>query len=141
MTNKIIPEDNHVLRYCTPLKTDNGMPIWKAFKPKETEKYLSVNWIEFYGHKNYLLAVDQIRKDFGKIYNLSKKGLFVMFHVSSTKKSIEQMGSGHSLQFKKEPCPNNPSHAGIYGIKFNDKKLFGILVTISKSCKKFPGLI
>ncbi len=140
MINKYITGDNHVLRYCTPSRIENGLPMPEAFKLKNTEKFLSVNWVEFYC-KNYQQAVQKIRKEFkNKNYDLSKNGLFVMLHVSKTKKFIGQMNLGCSLEFKKEPRLDSPSHAGIYGYKSDDKKILAALALISKSCCIFPTI-
>ena len=139
MTNELIPEDDHVLRYCTPSKIENGFPLPIAFKLKNGEPYLSVNWVEYYKCENILTNVQKIREEFiNKNYSLSKNGKFVLFHVSRTKQSIKET-TDQSLCFKKIPCPDSHSHSGIYGYEYNDKVVED-LVRLSKYCKTFPGL-
>ena len=139
MTNELIPEDDHVLRYCTPSKIENGFPLPIAFKLKKNdETYLSVNWVEYYKCENLLSNIQKIREEFNKNHSLSKNGKFVLFQVSKTKESIKET-TDQSLCFKKIPYPDSPSHSGIYGYEYNDEVVED-LVRLSKCCKTFPGL-
>jgi len=49
---------DHITRYCKPSVILHGLPSSDAFLLRDKEKYLSVNWLEFYGNMRTHQAVE-----------------------------------------------------------------------------------
>ena len=48
MTGDIVPDADHVSRYCKPSAVDQrGKPMAAAFLPRSDDRFLSVNWLEY----------------------------------------------------------------------------------------------
>ena len=53
MKGEAIPDSDHVGRYCGARTVDNGEISAAAFMLRNTEEYLSVNWLEELKRPNY----------------------------------------------------------------------------------------
>jgi len=111
-----IPDSDHVLRYCSPrhVEKDTGEISAGAFglRPKkegrEEEKYLSVNWVEYFEDMEINQQVAKIREDVSKNLELKPSGRFAKINVGRAKEEIESAEIKHILK------EENPSHSGIY---------------------------
>ena len=134
--NDTIPDNHHVVRYCTPMNVENGLPKSTAFSIKN-HPYLSVNWLEYFNQNNFASAVQCVRSELKNNLKLSKNGLFVKLHIATAKKIIFDKHN-HSLSFKKKPYPNSPSHAGVFG--YNSIVVEIELANMIKANDTFPGV-
>lgn len=104
-----IPDEDHVARYCKPSHAPNGEIEAGAFAPRESEDYLSTNWLEYFSHSGQEEQIDEVRKAFkNKGFQVKKKGLFAVLNVGATKLNIPKLAVVHKPNF------NDPSHSGIY---------------------------
>ena len=81
-----------------------------AFLPRKGEKYLSVNWLEYFGEADLDDAIEQVREVFrSKGYRVKSNGQFAVLEVGAAK------AVGDTLSIKHLPSINDESHAGILG--------------------------
>ena len=70
MKGQAIPDSDHVGRYCKASTVENGEISAAAFMMRETEEYLSVNWLEVLKSPS---RASQIR-DLQELYTKKLKG-------------------------------------------------------------------
>lgn len=81
-----------------------------AFLPRRGEKYLSVNWLEYFGEADLGDAIEQVREVFRrKDYKVKSNGRFAVLEVGAAQ------AVGDTLSIKHLPSINDESHAGIFG--------------------------
>lgn len=81
-----------------------------AFLPRKGERYLSVNWLEYFDKADVGDAIEQVREAFRrKAYKVKSNGRFAVLEVGATK------AIGATLYIKHLPSINDESHAGIFG--------------------------
>ena len=115
MRNDPLPDEHHVARYCTPSRVEDGLPLVEAFTLRQADEYLSVNWLEYFNTPDLTTAVECVREAFGtKQYKLGPNGRFAVLNVEAAKYAA-QKATGALPAIKHRPCPNDPSHAGIFG--------------------------
>lgn len=127
-----IPEEDHVVRYCRPAYVRDGKISSSAFELRGGECYLSANWMEYFKGKTANQQLECIRKT----VNLQVKpnGRFARLSVGNAKNSID------GLQIKSIAGRNNPSHAGIYSDRDENRNRTLELATIVRPEDIFPAL-
>ena len=100
-----IPDSDHVVRYCSPRHVHNGEISESAFSLRLGEKYISVNWLEYFTG-NISQRLQDVKNSIG--LELSPNGKFAMIPVGEAKGKIE------NLQIKYHPVHPNNSHAGLH---------------------------
>lgn len=91
-----------------------------AFRPREGEDYLSVNWLEFFETPNLSTAVQMVRTVFdSKGYRTRPNGRFVALNVRDIK-SVARASGESSLDVEHVPLADDESHAGIIGYTVDD---------------------
>ena len=119
-----IDENHHVARYCKPPCVGaDGLPLACAFqlRLKLNEKYLSVNWLEYYNELNLAKAVDCVRQAFlNKGYKPARSGRFAVLQVNQMKSVISGLSS-KPFRVKYLPKAKDPSHTGVFGYTASDK--------------------
>lgn len=138
MQGDVIPDDNHVARYCKPQAiNESGQPTGTAFRLREKEKYLSVNWLESLRRPQPSDAIDALRDVFNRKFSLSKRSLIAVLDVGKTKKYIfEESTDSRALKFVHKPGFNDESHSGIYGYSYEDNLIAELMAdTVSETHK------
>ena len=77
-----------------------------AFYPRNSEDYLSFNWIEYHA-PDHETAIDEIRDTIP--LTLNERDRFVVLNVADVVESI-LAGGGHSPSVRFCPTCDNPSH-------------------------------
>lgn len=115
MNGDVLPDTNHVSRYCSPATIESGVILPAAFQIRDNESYLSVNWLEHLSTVSPELAINMVREVFRrKAYTLKRGGKFVRFNVGDVRKVIQS--TTHTvIQIEHLPEENDASHAGISG--------------------------
>ena len=91
-----------------------------AFRLRQDEGCLSVNWVEYLGAPDLPAAVERIREVFRrKNYALRANGRFAVQNVGADKTAVYE-GVGYSLRFDHLPLDDDQSHAGIFGYTADD---------------------
>ena len=104
-----LPDSDHVSRWCRGRDVESGRPKLSAFYPRQSEDYLSFNWIEHFS-PDHETAVDKIRDSIP--LSVREGDRFVVLNVADVMESILAGGArSPSVRF----CPkcNNPSHVAI----------------------------
>jgi len=110
-----IDEEHHVSRYCKSRFIDEGLPISDAFKLRDKEEYLSVNWLEYFNTPNIVQAIDCVRQVFrDKGYSIGREGRFVSLKVRKIKNVILKH-SDRPARVMHLPTKKDPSHCGVFG--------------------------
>ena len=163
MKGDVIPDENHVLRYCKPkyVSQVNGLPERDAFRlePGDDET-LSVNWVEYFDaavamatREEREVAVARVREVIQ--LGLGVTGAFALFRVEDVKRAVET-GGGANPYVEHDPKDSqpasgrwpargpDPSHALVHGFPEDD---YGVgvelrsLVTADRDLNLFPGRI
>ena len=109
-------EDRHnVARYCgeQALHKQSSLPKTAAFKLRDDEEYLSVNWLECFHERGFEIALIGIRcalKRKGR--TIGAKSQFATLNVGIIRNVISQLGYAPRIIRKAEEF--DESHAGIY---------------------------
>lgn len=145
MTSSEISENDHVSRYCKPTYVlESGRISGQAFQLRESEKYLSINWLEYFDGPDKESRIEKIRGNFlDKGFGLSKAGRFAVLNVGKAKDHVFKNSRDQNiLTIKRKPALNDPSHGGIFGIDLDidlDVVLISELLAETVENKVFPG--
>ena len=91
-----------------------------AFRPRQGEDYLSVNWLEFFDTSNLNVAIQLVRTAFdAKGYSVRPNGRFAALNVQDIK-SVTRATAERSLSVAHIPLVDDESHAGIFGYTVDD---------------------
>lgn len=115
MAHQPLPDEDHVARYCKPSTVDgHGIPLSAAFRLKQNEEYLSVNWLEYFGASELSGAVEGIRQAFrNKDYQVRPNARFAVLNVGAATSALRE-STGTKPGIKHLPFRKDPSHAGIF---------------------------
>ena len=115
MNGENLPGNDNVVRYASPSKIINGKVDGTAFRLRNGESNLSVNWLEYFkslSKTQQLAEVCQVVQ-----LQLNPRGLFAELNVGITQESANQ--DRIDLRFVHRPkdavgqMPADPSHAQI----------------------------
>ena len=142
MTDRNIPDADNVARYCSPRTVnEDNIPTLDAFKFRNGEEFLSVNWTEFLVRSNVPEAVSMLRKIFLDTgYSIKKDGRIAVLGVKDIKIAISEVAC--TPQIKHDPKRDNCSHSAIY-IETNRYTAAQVLARLSshKSENVYPAII
>ena len=117
MRDDPIPDEDHVARYCSPARVEDGVPLAAAFRMRPTERYLSVNWLEYWESPSMSEALDLVKRDFA--LRISGAGRFAVLNVSDAKETIE-WATHRPASVTHQPTVRMRSHAGVFGYSSDD---------------------
>lgn len=93
-----------------------------AFQLRPNEKYLSVNWIEYFGlvpRNQQISALREVFVDKGR--DLGATARFAVLNVGEMRDHVLQGTAGRTcLTVLHKPEPNDLSHCGIFGSTYGD---------------------
>ncbi len=117
----MLPNSDHVSRYCKPTSVGrDGLPTTAAFELRPNEKYLSVNWIEYFDTLDLGTGIECVRGTFRrKDYQLRPNGRFAVVGVEAALavivKTVGRLGRVEHM-----PLADDESHAGLWGYTTED---------------------
>lgn len=131
MANQTLPDSDHVSRYCKPSAVDeHGLPMSAAFLPRQTEDYLSVNWLEYLSAANLSAAVDRVQEIFRrKGFRVRPSGRFSVLQVGAAQSATFET-SQSDLSITHMPISDDQSHAGIFGFTSEDLAVAAALAAL-----------
>lgn len=80
---------DHVSRYCSFTQHIGGRPLPAAFEIRDAEKFLSVNWIEYFNVDGLEDGMRMVREEFRKHHGMTGNGRFAVLNVGDVKNTIE----------------------------------------------------
>lgn len=163
MKGYVIPDGNHVVRYCLPRFVDRqtGLPERDAFRLNraKAEETLSVNWLEYFDYSMTLATRDERESAVDKVrtvmqYDRDAKGRFAFLGVADLKRAVEEGGGAepfveHDPQGPQAPAGRraargpDASHALVYGFPDDDRGVgveLRALVVSNTDLNLFPGV-
>ena len=126
MKGDVIPDDNHVSRYIGKSKIVNGRISGEAFRLREGEESISVNWLEFFDLHDRNAEINEIRKAFvNKERTLGAQAIFAVLNIGNVKEYVQQESDDNRrLSILHDPEePVDMSHAGIYNAPKDDPSI------------------
>jgi len=142
-----IPDSDHISRYVGKTKiTSSGRISLEAFLPRkdkngEKEKYLSVNWLEFFDLLDHEAAIQKVRESFiAKDMSLGTYAKFVVLNVGEIVEYIRQnTPDNRMLVVLHEPSVRDPSHSGIYNISHDDRIVGALIAQLVREESIYPA--
>jgi hypothetical protein len=123
MNHRVVPDSDHVSRYCKPTScTERQVPTSAAFQLRSTERFLSVNWLEFLGLQSRREEIAEIQRILeSKFSRIATAGRIAILNVGQTRKHVtDNTLDRKMLTVLHEPQADDPSHSGIYGLEAGD---------------------
>lgn len=124
-----IPDSDHISRYCgaSSIESD-GTVNGTAFRIREGEEYLSVNWLEFLGKSSRDEEIAEIQNILRKKLRLGSRSKIAVAEVGTL---INHVQEERRLRIEHEPeLPDDPSHSGIYGYAIEDDLIADIIAEV-----------
>lgn len=120
MKGDLLPDQDHICRYCSATKfTENGLITGAAFQLRPSDKYLSVNWLEFFQLTDRQEQIREVRKVLR--LTLGAKARLAVLNVEAIVNFVHtQSPDARKLRVLHEPEENDPSHSGIYRFGYDD---------------------
>ena len=118
-----VPDTDHISRYCGGAQIlPDGRISGTAFRLRELEQYLSVNWLEYLGLGDRDSEIAEVRRVLvAKGRNLGTTARLAVLNAGVLREHVASASADHRvLDILHEPEPKDPSHAGIYGLRRDD---------------------
>ena len=119
MKGDIIPDKDHISRYCAP-KTirEDGKIGASAFILRESEESLSVNWLEYLNCSSRESEIAEIRRVYSLKLDVRAKAKLAVLNVGEMCNKVRnESPNRRNLYVFHEKENNDPSHSGIYNLK------------------------
>ena len=130
MKNQVIPNSDHVARHCKASTAPDGEIQATAFLLREGEEFLSVNWLEELKCPDRTSEVRALQNLYArKMTRVGAGARIAILNVGRIVTKVENDGvDKRVLRVLHEPEPDDPSHAGIFGISYDDREIVAELI-------------
>ena len=132
MKGQAIPESDHVGRYCKASTVENGEISATAFMMRETEEYLSVNWLEELKRPSRASQIRDLQEVYNKKLKVGVTARIAILNVGTLRSKVQRESpDSRLLRVLHEPEePDDPSHAGIYEIPHDDEIISELIAQV-----------
>jgi len=132
MKDDPVPIHNHISRCCFASRcTEEGQVTGAAFQPRETDEYLSVNWLEYLQQTNRQEEIQEVRKILSLKLTLTPNAKIAVLNVGDILDHVQaKTPDNRSLKVLHVPEENDPSHSGIYGFTFDDPIIADLIAEV-----------
>jgi hypothetical protein len=139
MKGQAIPDSDHVGRYCKASTVENGEISAAAFMMRETEEYLSVNWLEQLNRSDRAIQIRDLQSLYATKLRVGTAARIAVLNVGALRDKVERESpDGRLLRVLHEPEePDDPSHAGIYEIPHDDEMISELIAQVV--LEKYPA--
>jgi len=122
MKGQVIPDSDHVARYCKPSSVEGGQVQATAFMRRDGEEYLSVNWLEDLSCSDRRSEVRALQDLYSRTLSVRTTARIAILNVGAFRTKVAQESPDMRwLRVLHEPIiPEDPSHAGIYDTPYDD---------------------
>ena len=131
MKDQPIPDTDHVARYCKASTVEDGEISAAAFMLRQDERYLSVNWLEELKLPNRAAEITGLQELYTRKFSRVGAGARIaLLNVGRLRTNVQTKSPDRRvLPVLHEPIiPDDPSHAGIYEIPFDDEIVAELIV-------------
>lgn len=124
MKGQEVSDSDHVARYCKASTIENGEIQATAFMLRESEEYLSVNWLENLkcpDRTNEICALQEVYSR--KFKRVGTAAQIAVLNVGLLRSKVANESPDiRQLRVLHEPImPDDPSHTGIFGFSSADE--------------------
>jgi hypothetical protein len=140
MKGQTVPDPDHVGRYCKASTVESGEISAAAFMVRESEEYLSVNWLEELNHSGCASQIRDLQKLYAMKFNrVGASARIAVLNVGMVRTKVSnESPDSRLLRVVHEPEePDDPSHSGIYEI-FHDDEIIAELIA-QAIIEKYPA--
>jgi hypothetical protein len=139
MKGHVVPDSDHVGRYCGARTVENGEISAAAFMLREGEEYLSVNWLEELKGPSRASQIRDLRGLYSKKLKVGATARIAILNVGTLRTKVERESpDSRLLRVLHEPEePDDPSHAGIYEIAHYDEIIAQLIAQVV--LEKYPA--
>jgi hypothetical protein len=132
MKGQPIPEADHVARYCKASTVEAGEISATAFMLRQGEEYLSVNWLEELKRPNRAAQIASLQEVYARKLRVAAGARIAILNVGVLRTNVERKSLDRRLlPVLHEPIiPDDPSHAGIYEIPYDDETIAELIVEV-----------
>jgi hypothetical protein len=132
MKGQTIPDSDHVGRYCKASTVENGEISATAFMMRETEEYLSVNWLEELKRPSRASQIRDLQEVYNKKLKVGATARIAILNVGTLRSKVQRESpDSRLLRVLHEPEePGDPSHAGIYEIPHDDEIIAELIAQV-----------
>jgi hypothetical protein len=136
MKGDIIPDEDHIARYCKPSKiSEDGQIEFGAFMLRKDEKGLSVDWLEFLKCSSREDEIIEMRKIYPLRLTVGAKAKIAVLNVGEVCKKVQTESlDKRILKVIHEPLINDPlvidPHSEIYNLKQDDELIAELILEI-----------
>jgi hypothetical protein len=132
MKGQAIPDSDHVGRYCKASTVENGEISATAFMMRETEEYLSVNWLEELKRPSRTSQIRDLQEVYNKKLKVGATARIAILNVGTLRSKVQRESpDSRLLRVLHEPEePDDPSHAGIYEIPHDDEIIAELIAQV-----------
>ena len=122
MKGQAIPVSDHVARYCKASTVEHGEISATAFMLRETDEYLSVNWLEELRRSDRASQIRDLQQLYARKLQVGAAARIAILNVGTLRTKVERDSPDRRvLRVLHEPQPDDPSHSGIYEIRHDDE--------------------
>lgn len=118
MKGDLLPNQDHIARYCKPKTAPDGQPTAASFMLRPDDEFLSVDWLECFDLSDRQAQITQPRQNI--TLTLAKAGKFAVLNVENTVEHVHTNSDNQTLAVFHEPKPEDPCHSGIHGYSHED---------------------
>lgn len=130
MKGDTIPDEHHIARLCNPKHIDGGLIQATAFMLRANEESLSVNWLEFLNRLDRMSEIAELRNIYsGKFTKVGTSAKITILSVGEVReKALRESPDQRNLKVLHDPEINDPSHSGIYNLKYDDELIAELIL-------------
>jgi len=122
MKGQVIPDSDHVARYCNPATVENGEILATAFMVRSSDEHLSVNWLEELNRPDRASQIRDLQELYARKLRVRAAARIAILNVGPVRAKVEQETPNRRLlRVLHDPEADDPSHSGIYDIPYDDE--------------------
>ena len=136
MKDDIIPDEDHIARYCGfgDLNEDGEVgPSAFMLKAKDVDKGLSVDWLEFLNCSSRDDEIIEMRKIYSTRLTVGAKAKIAILNVGNVRHKVRAKSpDNRELKVLHDPgtLEGYQSHSGIYNLKQDDELIAELLAQV-----------
>jgi len=133
MKGDLLPESDHIARYCKPTQAPKGQIQATAFMVRSGEESLSVNWLEYLNCSSREREIAEIRNTYASKFNrVGASAQIAVLNVGEVReKVLTESEDKRNLEVLHDPIeeePSDPSHSGVYNLKPDDELIAELIL-------------
>lgn len=127
-----VPDSDHISRYCGGAHIhEDGRISGVAFRLRESQQYLSVNWLEYLALADRQSEIKEVRRVLGEKLNLGSRARLAVLNTGQLLRHVASATPDRTmLDVLHEPEPEDPSHAGVFGLRQDDTLIAELIAEV-----------